>query len=424
MVAWQLPPVLARTLALPLYGAEPWDDLHLTLCFFPDMAAVDPARVQVIMQDVLAKHGSLPGEVAGFGRFSASDSSDGKDVLYAALDIPGLEALREDLVARLEKAHQPVSHTHGYTPHVTLMYLAPDEPTPIERIDHLTLRLNHLVLTSPDASRPLRVSASQKAYAAHPFERQQATAVREYRALVHKGLQAIFKDLKKRLPDEIAAVKRGSATGSKALDDGQDAMLGALGCEIPSYKLPHFDAPPEQNPVTSLRPLQTEAESRVTAARVWGENSIAIREESKLLLQDLTLGFPSYGGYRVDAAHLLNAIGEGRVYPTLYRGMTITEAEAQLLLKTEGQISVNGITSWTTKRNIAAEFAKPGLKGGLERDWSVRITGENMHGYSIKNYVNSQYSREAEVLGAGQYQIARITSDSARKIIELVIREV
>jgi len=231
MIAWQLPPVLARTLALPLYGAEPWDDLHLTLCFFPDFALVDQARVQAIMQDVLAKRGSLPGEVAGFGRFSASESSDGKDVLYAALDIPGLEAMREDLVARLERAKQSVSHTHGYTPHVTLMYLAPDEPTPIERIDHLTLRLNHLVLTSPDVAQPLRVSASQKAYAAHPFERQQAKAVREYKALVHKGLQEIFKDLKKRLPDEIAAVKSGISSGTKALDDGKDIMLGALGCE-------------------------------------------------------------------------------------------------------------------------------------------------------------------------------------------------
>jgi 2'-5' RNA ligase len=214
MVAWRLPLGLASKLALPYPDAEKPEDMHMTLCFFPDFAQVDTAKVEQIMREVMAD-GVLDGEIAGFGRFSASSTSDDKDVIYAALDVPGLEELRQELVSKLERAGQTISHTHGFTPHVTLLYLEPGAETPIDRVEHLPVTINHLVLSSPD-SEPLRVGAKAKR-SENPFDRQYQLDVAAYKLKVWDALEKMHKRVIREMHGQGIAVK---AIGQKVVGVG------------------------------------------------------------------------------------------------------------------------------------------------------------------------------------------------------------
>lgn len=69
------------------------------------------------------------------GRFSASETSEGRDVIYASVDSPGLFDFRRVLVERIRVASglTPLA-THGFTPHTTIAYVDTEAPTPIRRL--------------------------------------------------------------------------------------------------------------------------------------------------------------------------------------------------------------------------------------------------------------------------------------------------
>lgn len=135
LVAVWLDPALASALALP--GGEHPEALHLTLCYCGDANAlsdVQIGRAIAAAADIATMYGPLSGQLAGLGRFNASESSDGKDVIYANVDVPGLEQMRQMLASSLEFAGCPPARTHGYTPHVTLDYIDPFDPLPMQRL--------------------------------------------------------------------------------------------------------------------------------------------------------------------------------------------------------------------------------------------------------------------------------------------------
>ena len=152
LVAVWLDPALAEALALP--GGEPADQLHLTLCYCGDaneMSDVQIGRAIAAAADIATMYGPLSGQLAGLGRFNASESSDGKDVIYANVDVPMLEALRQYLAVHLDMAGCRPLMNHGYTPHVTLAYIDEGAPWPIERL-----------ITQPLTIRSLWVSVGDK----------------------------------------------------------------------------------------------------------------------------------------------------------------------------------------------------------------------------------------------------------------------
>lgn len=135
LVAVWLDPALANTLALP--GGEPADQLHLTLCYCGDaneMSDVQIGRAIAAAADIATMYGPLSGQLAGLGRFNASASTGGKDVIYANVDVPLLEAMRQYLAVHLDMAGCRPLTTHGYTPHVTLAYIDEGAAWPIERL--------------------------------------------------------------------------------------------------------------------------------------------------------------------------------------------------------------------------------------------------------------------------------------------------
>jgi 2'-5' RNA ligase len=142
------PPDEARPLALP--GGEGAADLHVTLCYVPLEEDVPPStrlRLDELLRGVAAAAPPLEGTLQGFGRFLASDSSDGKDVLWLAPDVKGLLTIREMVAAAIRAVGlDPDASEHGWTPHMTLAYLAPG--LTIEQVPELPSLPRPLSLTT------------------------------------------------------------------------------------------------------------------------------------------------------------------------------------------------------------------------------------------------------------------------------------
>lgn len=135
MVGLWLSPAAAAALALP--DGEPADRLHLTLCYCGDAADLSAAAcdaLPAVVSAVAAAFPPLVGRVGGWGLFPAEDASDATDVLYAAVDVPGLSAVREAVASALADAGVPVAGNHGFTPHVTLAYRDPADDTALPSV--------------------------------------------------------------------------------------------------------------------------------------------------------------------------------------------------------------------------------------------------------------------------------------------------
>lgn len=147
MVCFFLPPPLAD--AVSLSDGVPASELHITLTVIPDREQYAQADKESMIGQLLAlaKDASpLAGTLGGIGRFSASPTSDGMDVFYLSVDVPGLELLREECVLAVESAGLDVARDHGYTPHCTLKYLSPSDRLPLDRMPSMPLQLGTLCL--------------------------------------------------------------------------------------------------------------------------------------------------------------------------------------------------------------------------------------------------------------------------------------
>ncbi len=122
-----IPRDVADRIAIP--GQEDPAGFHITLGYLG--RDLDPGRrvaLDAVVREVATAAAPLTGTLGGTGQFPPSASSDGKDVLWKPVDVPGLAELRQDLVARLAAAGFAASDEHGWTPHVTLAYTDPGRP--------------------------------------------------------------------------------------------------------------------------------------------------------------------------------------------------------------------------------------------------------------------------------------------------------
>lgn len=145
MVALMLDPQVAKQLALP--GGEAPEDLHITVWYGGNAATlggVGRAQALLAAQQVARESTPLVGRTTGIGRFLASPSSDGKDVIYAVPDLPGLDDLRDDLCDALCACGMEADSDFAYTPHITLAYVEPGAPFPVATLPALPLRFESL----------------------------------------------------------------------------------------------------------------------------------------------------------------------------------------------------------------------------------------------------------------------------------------
>lgn len=128
MIALYPPPDATGKLAVD--GGLPPGEMHLTIAYTGDAADVDPQALSGVARSLSARP-PVQATVSGHARFTGG--SDG-DVIVALVDSPALEALRADAMAALAAAGITVPSEHGFTPHMTICYQAPDAPDPVGRV--------------------------------------------------------------------------------------------------------------------------------------------------------------------------------------------------------------------------------------------------------------------------------------------------
>ncbi len=152
-----LDPMAAAALAIP--GYEPPEHLHITLAYYGDADQLTDLQIARLLTDTATRAGEyapLEGKVAGLGRFQAPDptAEGAQDVLYAVPDIVGLAGLRQAIadcgrgpVYSIAEVPPPrPASEHGWTPHITLAYLDPSAPAPIEEAPPVPLRIAALTV--------------------------------------------------------------------------------------------------------------------------------------------------------------------------------------------------------------------------------------------------------------------------------------
>jgi uracil-DNA glycosylase family 4 len=125
MIALRLPEATANAIAVA--DGEAPDKLHVTLAYLGRMSEIGPDGL-MSAADAIGQVISTPilrGVLSGIGRFAATDSSDGKDVLTRLVDVPGLNEMRARLCAALDARGVDYSRAHDFTPHLTLAYVDP-----------------------------------------------------------------------------------------------------------------------------------------------------------------------------------------------------------------------------------------------------------------------------------------------------------
>ncbi len=143
MVALWVPADVAAALAVE--GGEPAGEMHVTLAYLGKadaLGAVDEATARAAVERVAQSAVPLEGVVSGIGRFVGGE----QDVIYASVDVPGLSALREQLVAELRAAGIAPADIHGFDPHITLAYVEPGADSPAARPAAWPLRFDAVEL--------------------------------------------------------------------------------------------------------------------------------------------------------------------------------------------------------------------------------------------------------------------------------------
>ena len=114
--------------SLAIEGGEPTDEFHITLAYGEfDPKLRDKDAIDVCVQSAIDEiRDTIPDKIRfdAIKRFPASESSDGKDVIYAQVAEGQLEQVHKDLLEALKKQHISVQDTFPeYKPHMTLAYI-------------------------------------------------------------------------------------------------------------------------------------------------------------------------------------------------------------------------------------------------------------------------------------------------------------
>lgn len=143
MIALYLSPENAAQASIP-GGLEP-DGFHVTIAYLGSAADCDPEVLGEVLREC-ANRALVRGRLAGHARFTAHDP----EPVVLIVDSPDIETLRRDVVDALASRGLTAAPEHGFVPHVTVAYVPPDAPTPIDRFDPVPLEFTALTLMHGD----------------------------------------------------------------------------------------------------------------------------------------------------------------------------------------------------------------------------------------------------------------------------------
>lgn len=125
--------------SLAIEGGENHEDFHVTLAYGHFDAKGDEDDTSVRVQHAIDEIRDLIPDSIRFdaqGRFDASESSDGKDVIYAQVAAGQLEKAHDGLLAALKKQGIELEGTFPeYKPHMTLAYIEPGAEFELKKLD-------------------------------------------------------------------------------------------------------------------------------------------------------------------------------------------------------------------------------------------------------------------------------------------------
>jgi len=146
-IGFFLPPAIAEQLALP--DGQPADKLHLTLAFLGTADKLDLNQLEEGLALWAKREIPVTGRINGLGRFTET-SVEGQHAFYASFDAPRLAQFRQNLVGELAWMGFPANQEHGYTPHITLQFLAAGDPSPLTGIAPIEITFDTLTLAIGD----------------------------------------------------------------------------------------------------------------------------------------------------------------------------------------------------------------------------------------------------------------------------------
>lgn len=146
MIALHLPKKIANQVALR--GGESPDDMHITLAYLgKGLTEKQKKAAAKVVRRFAGLALGIKASLSGVGRFSASESSEGRDVIYLSVDSTDLTRLHPYLMELLSQAGLKSGSDHGFTPHVTLTFVEKNEKTPLERFDPIEIDFKSVVLS-------------------------------------------------------------------------------------------------------------------------------------------------------------------------------------------------------------------------------------------------------------------------------------
>ena len=130
---------IANAESLAVEGGENHEDFHVTLAYGHFDARGDEDDTSVRVQHAIDDIRDLIPDKIRFDaicRFQASESSDGKDVIYAQVAAGQLEELHDELLKALKNHGIKLETTFPtYKPHMTLAYIDPKVHYDLQEID-------------------------------------------------------------------------------------------------------------------------------------------------------------------------------------------------------------------------------------------------------------------------------------------------
>ena len=144
---------------LAVKGGEAPEDFHITLCYAHFRYRSDEEDMTCRIQSAIDKvRGLIPERIRfdAIDRFEASDSSDGKDVIFARVAPGQLEKAHDAFFKAMKEEGIQLNSTFPvYNPHMTLAYIDPGKDYKLSKID-VTGKITKILIghgVDSDASR-------------------------------------------------------------------------------------------------------------------------------------------------------------------------------------------------------------------------------------------------------------------------------
>lgn len=224
MIGFWLSEELATSIALP--GGEAPKDLHLTVAYFGKLEIPNLDGLLKTLEQFCTNTAPLTGVLSGVGRFNASETSDGMDVVYASFDSPDLLIFRQEVLEIFNGFELQPSTTRGYAPHVTLAYVPSDEEISV-KIPTLDVEFRVVTLAVGDTYYDFELLGTSRevdrADSVQPFGHENSVAVPEKLAVASLRASSVQQDGLSLTPESSSATPtipdaRGLATASLSSD--------------------------------------------------------------------------------------------------------------------------------------------------------------------------------------------------------------